>query len=203
MSQMRKQIIDQALKTFARDGYEATTLKEVTLEAGVDSESMAKYFSSKDDLFRACFEAFTEEKAELVERALRPPATIEEFKTRIELFVHEMVVSHFENPESYEIVHRETKAGNKIAQECFEGTLKKVVVAVITFFETAKNLGFVAPEYQPRFLARMILSMVEEVSRNEDLAKRHFERDYDDEKHRTQMAEHIIQMFLYGTLKKH
>lgn len=44
------EIVDTALKLFAEQGYEATTMAQVATRAGVSQRSLFRYFGSKEDL---------------------------------------------------------------------------------------------------------------------------------------------------------
>lgn len=52
----RARILEAALELFARDGYEATPVREIARAAGVSQGLMYNYFAGKDDLLRALFE---------------------------------------------------------------------------------------------------------------------------------------------------
>lgn len=198
--ELSEEIIRVALKIFARDGYADADLEEIRSCTGLSDHAFSQIFSDKQALFEACFKSFTEEKAELVERALRPPETMEEFQERIKLFVHEAVASHFENPYAYEIVHRETKANNPLADRCFNNSLKNVILAVVRFFEISRSKRFVRAELQPRLLTRLLLYLVEDVSRNDELSRKYFPRPADEEAYRDVVSDHIIRIFIDGVV---
>jgi len=46
----RQQILDAALRCFARDGFHATTTADIVREAGVSQGSLYLYFANKDDI---------------------------------------------------------------------------------------------------------------------------------------------------------
>jgi AcrR family transcriptional regulator len=50
------QLVEEARKLFAADGYEATSLDDVVAAAGVTKGALYHHFGSKRDLFRAVFE---------------------------------------------------------------------------------------------------------------------------------------------------
>lgn len=196
--EVREEIIRAALKVFAKEGYANADLNTIKLRSRVDDQTFAQHFPDRQSLFEACFKSFTREKAELVERALRPPETKEEFQERVRLFVYELVASHFENPYAYEIVHRETKANNPLADRCFNNSLKDVILAVVRFFEIARSKRFIRADLQPRVLSRLLLYLVEDVSRNDELSKKYFPRPADEEAYRDVVSDHIIRIFLEG-----
>jgi AcrR family transcriptional regulator len=52
--QTRQLLIDVARRRFARDGYAATTVRDITDEAGVNVALVSRYFATKEGLFEAC-----------------------------------------------------------------------------------------------------------------------------------------------------
>ncbi len=57
----RHLLLDAARRRFARDGYAATTVREIAEEAGVNVALISRYFESKEGLFGACLAAAVEE----------------------------------------------------------------------------------------------------------------------------------------------
>lgn len=55
-AQTRADILDAARRRFATDGYEATTLRMVAADVGVDAALVSRYFGSKQDLFATATE---------------------------------------------------------------------------------------------------------------------------------------------------
>ncbi len=198
---LRKKIVEIAIKEFAENGYKSADLKRIRENAQVDSETFNSYFTKKDDLYRACFEFFQNEKMEIIERTLRTPQSYDDYKTRVHLFVDEMIYCLFENPYTYEIVYRESKETNEIMHQIFSDTLRPMVFEVVSFFETSKNLGFVRESCDPKLLARFIFTLIEDVKRNEELGRVHFGHTAENKDFKEVIAEQITSMFLDGTAK--
>ncbi|MFF5078549.1 TetR family transcriptional regulator [Actinoplanes sp. NPDC000266] len=57
----RQLLLDVAKKLFARDGYSATTVRDIADEAGVNVALISRYFSSKEGLFEACLSSAVSE----------------------------------------------------------------------------------------------------------------------------------------------
>jgi AcrR family transcriptional regulator len=53
-AQTRQDLLDVARNRFARNGYAATTVRDLADEAGVNVALINRYFTSKEGLFRAC-----------------------------------------------------------------------------------------------------------------------------------------------------
>ena len=54
-------LLDAARRRFARDGYAATTVRDIADEAGVNVALINRYFTSKEGLFEACLTGAVDE----------------------------------------------------------------------------------------------------------------------------------------------
>jgi AcrR family transcriptional regulator len=57
----RQLLLDAALQRFTRDGYAATTVREIADDAGVNVALISRYFRSKEGLFEACLTSSVDE----------------------------------------------------------------------------------------------------------------------------------------------
>jgi AcrR family transcriptional regulator len=57
----RKLLLEAALQRFARDGYAATTVRDIADDAGVNVALISRYFKSKEGLFEACLTSSVDE----------------------------------------------------------------------------------------------------------------------------------------------
>lgn len=60
-NETRQLLLDAARQRFARDGYAATTVRDIADDAGVNVALINRYFSSKEGLFEACLRAAGDE----------------------------------------------------------------------------------------------------------------------------------------------
>lgn len=73
----KQKLLDAATKLFETQGYFATTIEQITEEAGVSKGLVYNYFSSKEELLVGLIEAATSQMASVAE-ALAPDKSIEE-----------------------------------------------------------------------------------------------------------------------------
>jgi AcrR family transcriptional regulator len=52
----RQALLDAARRRFARNGYGATTVRDIATDAGVNVALISRYFESKEGLFQACLD---------------------------------------------------------------------------------------------------------------------------------------------------
>ncbi|HEY1487455.1 MAG TPA: helix-turn-helix domain-containing protein [Micromonosporaceae bacterium] len=53
----RQALLDAARSRFARDGYAASTVRDIAADAGANVSLIGRYFTSKEGLFEACLES--------------------------------------------------------------------------------------------------------------------------------------------------
>ncbi len=87
----RDQILDGAQKIFMENGFEGTSMNDVTRAAGVSKGTVYVYFSSKEDLFTALVERERERMAAMVRTTLDESLPLEDalfnFGTTIATFM--------------------------------------------------------------------------------------------------------------------
>jgi len=89
-NEIRSLLVDAARDLFASNGYQATTIKEISLKAGVAEQLIFTNFGSKAGLFDAAVvEPFTDFMSEYV-AAWGPDAPSSSFEDRIGLFVQRL-----------------------------------------------------------------------------------------------------------------
>src|SRR5437868_24098 len=74
----RRVILAAARRRFARDGFHATTMDDVSAEAGVSSSVIYRWFSGKEELVAACVAEALEGVVAVLEETLRiePPVSL-------------------------------------------------------------------------------------------------------------------------------
>jgi AcrR family transcriptional regulator len=66
----RQLLLDAARRRFARDGYTATTVRDIADEAGVNVALINRYFTSKEGLFEACLAGAADQLGRTVTESL-------------------------------------------------------------------------------------------------------------------------------------
>ncbi|WP_033341567.1 TetR/AcrR family transcriptional regulator [Catenuloplanes japonicus] len=64
----RQLLLDAARRRFARNGYAATTVREIADQAGVNVALISRYFVSKEGLFEACLMGAADELDRVVQK---------------------------------------------------------------------------------------------------------------------------------------
>jgi AcrR family transcriptional regulator len=67
------QALDRALEVFCRNGYEASSVADLTEAMGINPPSLYAAFGNKEGLFRKALDRYIEQKTQFWERALQAP----------------------------------------------------------------------------------------------------------------------------------
>lgn len=73
----RQLLLEAARRRFARDGYAATTVRDIADDVGVNAALISRYFGSKEDLFAACLEGAVQDLGRSADRAQGLPQVVE------------------------------------------------------------------------------------------------------------------------------
>lgn len=86
----KKRIVEVAKRIFAEKGFDATSVRNITEEAGVNVSAIHYHFGSKEDVLLHILENFAI-RFEEISRTLKSPKSGEEFKVRLEMQLQQMV----------------------------------------------------------------------------------------------------------------
>ncbi len=153
--------LDAAMDCFWRDGYEATSVRDLASRMGITGTSLYNAFGDKRSLFRLVLRRYAErstrERIARLEAALPP-------KEAVRAFVEEIVERSLDDSDrrgcllvnsALEIAPHDPELGAEIAARLgeIEGFLFRAVSA-------AQGEGSVPPERDPADLARLLLGVI-------------------------------------------
>ncbi len=73
----RQLLLEAARRRFARDGYAATTVRDIADDVGVNAALISRYFGSKGDLFAACLEGAVQDLGRSADKVQGLPQMVE------------------------------------------------------------------------------------------------------------------------------
>ncbi|MHB1630116.1 MAG: TetR/AcrR family transcriptional regulator [Bacilli bacterium] len=83
LAQTRDQILESALKLIAANGYKATSMAAIAIEAGVSTGLLYRYFSSKSEIFDEVFQRVCTREIDACQAAASAGGTCRERLTRV------------------------------------------------------------------------------------------------------------------------
>jgi TetR/AcrR family transcriptional regulator, fatty acid metabolism regulator protein len=122
----KKQIMDAALKAFARHGYERTSIAVICQEAGIARPTLYQYFKDKRSLFRELLEGHLldlHEKIHARHEARKGPEILTPQETMRSLH-RELMEEFAANPDLFTIFLKEAKARNAETDDIVKGIMQ-------------------------------------------------------------------------------
>ncbi|MES2856807.1 MAG: hypothetical protein V4692_13125, partial [Bdellovibrionota bacterium] len=126
------------------------------------------------------------------------PASLEEFKIRLQMFMEEMMHWMLSNPECCQMIRREADLGLPIAEEVFASTFLQVFAALKKFIISAQEKGFVRKELDPQICASVLHLTLVEMTRHDHVSVKFFGVTLRDEKYQKKVREQFMSIYMNG-----
>lgn len=199
--EVKLKILTAAKQHFAQSGYNGANLKDIAKTAGVASSLINYHYQGREGLFKSCIELFAYDRMQALNRLLTEAENRDELKVRLELFVNEIILSHLNDPHSFEIMQREIMAENPIVTKLFKETMLLAFKNVCDFFAKAQKKGFIGEDFDPLILASLLFSAACDMARKDHLSKKFFNISIRDEGRRKNVTRHLVTLFMDGVVK--
>lgn len=148
---LRQRLIDIALTSFSKYGYDKTRMEDIATTADVAKGTLYLYFKNKEDLFTAISERN-------IEKVKNHFITI--FNNKEELISGlETFYKQFKNPDNkvfFEIV-AESSRNSKLRQLLYEHR-KKIIEMIIKYVDLQKSKGFLKKDLQSKTIAYILVA---------------------------------------------
>jgi TetR/AcrR family transcriptional regulator len=151
----KSRLLDAAKRAFAAHGFHGATVQEMARAAGVNVSLISHHFGGKAGLYRACLEEFGTSRLVRLEKYLAPPASIEEFRVRLELLVQDLLAEHLDEPEVVTILLRDVDQRELWGPD-LERLLFGFSVRFSEFFAEAQRREFVRADVDPMIAAAIV-----------------------------------------------
>lgn len=147
----REKIIQAALKLFAEEGYQSTTISKIAKQAGVSKGLMYNYFANKESLLNAILKQALVQGEELSKKMMTAATPREQIRLIIEMS-YDWIVNHEEYSKT--IMSLSLQVGKfpqvqKMVDGKIEGTLQ-------FYKHLFDGLGFDNPEMEAKIFAAIL-----------------------------------------------
>jgi len=157
----RTDILDAAIRAFARIGLHAATVQDIAEEAGYTAASLYTYFASKQDLLDAVVSLLTDEYVQVFDQPVPAGLT---FRQRFELVLHR----HLELVERRRnlfasIMSQQGEAGAEGHNRNFHANFERRIQRLASWLRDnaeAHDLGGYSPEIAARLLFGMAFGLL-------------------------------------------
>jgi TetR/AcrR family fatty acid metabolism transcriptional regulator len=166
-----QQIIDAAIRVFARHGYYNSRVSDIAREAGVASGTIYLYFKTKDEILVTLFREKMSEWVAYVRAAIAPePDAVARIRRLVALHF-QMLEDH---PDLAEVVQVELRQGHKF----FRGASAHEITAYFALIGSVLEEGIAAGQLRQdlpvKIATKMLFGAVDQVATSWVLGKRRY-----------------------------
>lgn len=137
-----QQIIEAAVRVFARKGYYNSRVSDIAREAGIAAGTIYLYFRTKDDILITLFREKMEQFVHSVRKAIADePGAVA--KLRRLVFLHFQILET--NPDLAEVVQVELRQGHKF----FRGAPTHEIASYFALIESVLEEGMAEGQFRP------------------------------------------------------
>jgi TetR/AcrR family fatty acid metabolism transcriptional regulator len=156
----RRQILDAAVRVFARQGFHATRVSDIADEAGVAYGLVYHYFSSKDEVLNEVFIERWSLLLAAIEEADRTEAAPRDKLGAVATFIFE---SYRHDPDLMKVIIVEvTRAANSFGQTHLE-EIRRAYESIAKIVEDGQGAGRFRDDVAPMFASLAFYGAVEQM----------------------------------------
>lgn len=154
----RRQILDAAVRTFARKGYHATRVGDIAEEAGVAYGLVYHYFESKEDVLETIFR---DTWTELVSAIHDVEASDEPAAEQLRQVTAILLRSWRRQPDLVRVLVREVARSPTVQERVDE--LGEIFLAIERIVARGQSLGELRTDVEARLAAWIVYGAIEEI----------------------------------------
>ena len=185
-----QQIIDAAIRVFARDGYYNSRVSDIAREAGMASGTIYLYFRTKDDILITLFrERMAQWLADLRKAIAVEPDAVAKLRR--------IVTLHFamleEHPDLAEVVQVELRQGQKFLRGAAAQEITSYFALIGSILEEGIAVGQIRRDLPVKVATKMLFGAMDQMATSWVLGKRGYRL--------TDTAEAVADIFLNGLVR--
>ncbi len=185
-----QQIIDAAVRVFARHGYYNSRVSDIAKEAGMASGTIYLYFKTKDEILVTLFR---EKMARWVEFLRSAIAASPDSAAKL----RHLVALHFkmleDNPDLAEVVQVELRQGQKFFRGASAHEITAYFALIGSVLEEGIAAGLIRPDLPVKLATKMLFGAMDQVATSWVLGKRRYRL--------SETAEAVAEIFLKGVVR--
>ncbi|PYM12096.1 MAG: TetR family transcriptional regulator [Candidatus Rokuibacteriota bacterium] len=182
-----QQIIDAAVRVFARNGYYHSRVSDIAREAGIASGTIYLYFKTKDDILVTLFR---EKMADWVAHARREISGEPDALAKI----RRLVALHFQvletDPDLAEVVQVELRQGHKFFRGASAHEVSSYFALITSVLDEGMQAGLIRRDVPTKIATKMLFGAMDQLATSWVLGKRTYRL--------TDAADAVAAIFLKG-----
>ncbi len=194
----KENLLRAATKIFAAKGFNGATVKEIADEAGVNVSLVSYHYNGKENLFRACVQAYGEKRLGATETFLKTPQSAEDFRVRLTLYLEDYFHTVVTEQDTVVLMLRECMGTNPLIEDIFQTVFMRGMQNMVTFFSEARERGILRAEIDPHYLVIILKSAIMHVIQMDEAHQRQFKTGLKDPIHREKIISTLLQLVLGG-----
>lgn len=197
----KESLLVAAKRIFAQKGYDGATVKDIADEAGVNISLVSYHFNGKENLFRACVQAYGENRLAAVENYLKTPQSVEDFRVRLTLYLEDYFLNAIRDQDTMMIMHQECMSTNPLTEDIFKGVFMKSIDKMLQFFTEARKKGILRTEIDPHYTVMVVMGAIIHAVRMDPMHEQTFKIGLKDAIHREKLVTTLMELVMGGARK--
>lgn len=185
-----RQIIDAAIRVFARNGYYNSRVSDIAREAGVASGTIYLYFKTKDDILVTLFREKMAEFVGFLKNAVAKEAHADGKIRRLIRYHFKILES---NSELAEVVQVELRQGHKFFRGASAQEVGGYFDLIASILEEGISAGLFRKDLKVKVATKVLFGAVDQMTTSWVLGKRHYRL--------SDTAAEVADIFLKGILR--
>jgi len=154
------QIIEAAVKVFAKKGFYNAKVSEIAREAGVADGTIYLYFKNKDDILISLFE---EKMQMLILRVEKAISKVDDPLEKVRAFVAQHLFMIEEHKHLAEVMQIELRQSSKFMRRYVPVKFLEYLDIVGKIIEDGKKAGVIRPDVMPAIAKRALFGALDEM----------------------------------------
>lgn len=150
---VRRRILAAALDLFAEQGYDATSVSEVVIRAGVTKGALYHYFGAKEDLLYEIYRGLLDQQLADLDHILR---TTLDPAAALRAVVENLVATTIEHIREVSVFRRETARLSAARWQALQADWRRYQEAVRVLVRDAQHAGALAATASPEIVSWII-----------------------------------------------
>lgn len=156
LSKGARSILEVAERLFADKGFDAVSINDIAVQAGVSKANIFHHFKSKEGLYMALLKSACDHSAQALDEV--EGALIQDPQARLETFFSLHLKALVAHPRSSRLIQREllegaTERGRQLAEQVFSEHFSRVVELV----REGQTQGFLRKDFDAALLAFLLV----------------------------------------------